>query len=376
MDGSFHEVMSWLQPMADMNIGDFVFFKLVNNYFTNEIDKFGLEVMGRAMTWVSAIALTATTLWVLLLGYRIATGQSRESAMTTMTKAAKIVVIVTIASAVGANGSSVQTMTQDLDANIHWLFTGEQGSSADAIDENLAYTQIALTALDAVRVVPTDPEALEKKGRAIFMAGLGTAGPPMVAGALLLLFKFTMAFLIGVGPIFILFLMFDQTKDLFKRWLFYVIGTLFSMSMLSVVTGMVLKFTAKVAAAYWAAQLITLGNAEGLSSQALQQGGIGLIMTMVIITVPGLAAAVWQGQMGSFMHFSAFSGGTASSPGPQGQPAGSYVPQQVGKNSPISESAPMQASGNQRVSGTLQPTSIPEGSGSRGIANQDSSRFT
>ncbi|MCD0277398.1 type IV secretion system protein, partial [Xanthomonas melonis] len=74
-------------------------------------------------------------------------------------------------------------------------------------------------------------------------------------------------------------------KDLFKKWLFYVIGTLFSMAMLSVVTAMVLKFTVKVAAAYWAVKFIPLASAEGLSSQALQQGGIGLIMTMLIITI-------------------------------------------------------------------------------------------
>ncbi|MCC4589472.1 Type IV secretion system protein virB6, partial [Xanthomonas sp. NCPPB 1067] len=73
---------------------------------------------------------------------------------------------------------------------------------------------------------------------------------------------------------------------------------------------------------------IPLASAEGLSSQALQQGGIGLIMTLLIISVPTLAAAVWQGSMGNFMHFSAFSGGAASTPGPQGQPAGSYVPPQ------------------------------------------------
>ncbi|WP_426683078.1 type IV secretion system protein [Xanthomonas translucens pv. undulosa] len=370
MDGSFHGAMSWLQPMADMNIGDFVFFKLVNNYFTNEIDKFGLEVMGRAMKWVSAIALTATTLWVLLLGYRIATGQSRESALSTMTKAAKIVIIVAFASAVGANGSSIQTATQNLDKEIHELFTGEEESSAEAIDKNLAYTQIALTALDAVNVVHDDPEALEKKGRAIFMAGFGTAGPPMVAGAMLLLFKFTMAFLIGVGPIFILFLMFDQTKDLFKRWLFYVIGTLFSMSMLSVVTGMVLKFTAKAAAAYWAAKIITLNNAEGLSSQALQQGGIGLIMTALIITVPGLAAAVWQGQMGTFMTYSAFNTGAASSPGPQGQPAGSYVP----AHRPNAET-PVQGGQNTTHAATKSiagaGTTETLAAGSRGLAGQN-----
>nr|WP_288359116.1 type IV secretion system protein [uncultured Pseudomonas sp.] len=125
--------------------------------------------------------------------------------------------------------------------------------------------------------------------------------------------------------------MFEQTKDLFKKWLYYVLGTLFSMAMLSVVSAMVLKFTVKVAGPYWAMKLIPLGNAEGLSSQALQQGGIGLLMTLLIVSVPPMAAALWQGSMASFMHFSAFSG-AASAPGPQGQPPGSYVPQQPARS--------------------------------------------
>ncbi|MBV6897405.1 type IV secretion system protein [Xanthomonas euvesicatoria] len=332
MDVFFNGAASWLQPLADANLGDFVFFKLVNDYFNREIQEFGLDLMGRAMRWVSTIALTITTLWVLILGYRIATGQSRESAMSTMIKAGKVALIISFASALGANGAMLhQSMTQNLDKEIHRLFTGDEGTAADAIDENLAYTQVAMATLDAVRVDPAQPEVLEKKGRAMLMAGFGTASPPMAAGAMLLLFKFTMAFLIGIGPIFILALVFDQTKDLFKKWLFYVIGTLFSMSMLSVVTAMVLKFTAKVAAAYWAVKFIPLVSAEGLSSQALQQGGIGLIMTMLIITVPTIAAALWQGNMGTFLTYTAFN--NAASPGPQGQPAGSYMPQQVGRDS-------------------------------------------
>ncbi|MCD0260213.1 type IV secretion system protein [Xanthomonas melonis] len=373
MDVILHGAMNGLQPMADIGLGDFVFFKLVNDYFSNEIQEFGLDLMRRTMRWVSTIALTVTTLWVLILGYRIATGQSRESAMATMIKAAKVSLIISIASAVGLNGPALhQTMTQNLDKEIHGLFTGDEDSTAsDAIDENLAYTQVALTALDAVRVDPTDPEALEKKGRAVLMAGFGTASPPMAAGAMLLLFKFTMAFLIGIGPIFILALIFDQTKDLFKKWLFYVLGTLFSMAMLSVVTAMVLKFTAKVAAAYWAAQLITLGNAEGLSSQALQQGGIGLVMTVMIISVPTLAAAVWQGSMGNFMHFSAFSGGAASTPGPQGQPAGSYLPPQVARAQERSaDGESTGATHASRVIGATQ-TQAPSPAGSRGQAGRN-----
>lgn len=378
MNGLFDTATHWMQPLADANLGDFLFFRLVNNYFTDEIADFGLELMRRAMHWVSVIALTATTFWVLIQGYRIATGQSRESAMATMVKAAKVAVILMIASTLGANGAALhKTMTDNLDKEIHGLFTGDDTSSAaDSIDDNLKYTQLALSALDAVRVDANDPESIEKKGRSMLLASFGTASPPMAAGAMLLLFKFTMAFLVGIGPIFIFFLMFDQTKDLFRKWLFYVIGTLFSMSMLSVVSAMVLKFTAKVAAAYWAMKFIPLANAEGLSSQALQQGGIGLLMTVLIVTVPTIAAAVWQGNMGTFMTYTAFGPATASSPGPQGQPPGSYSPLRVPSNSTqaSSELNGGTAANMQGVRGTGPTSQAP--AGSRGLASSKDSNFT
>jgi Type IV secretory pathway, VirB6 components len=378
MDSIFQGAMSWLQPVADTGLGDYVFFKLINSYLNHEIDEFGMELMKNAMNWVSVIAMTAVTLWILLAGYRIATGQSRESAMATMVKATKIVVILSIASVVGANGAMLhKTMTDNLDQEIHQLFTGDTGSAADAIDDNLAYTQLALAAVDVVRVGPNDPESLDKKNKALFMAGFGAASPAMAAGAMLLLFKFTMAFLVGVGPIFILALIFDQTKDLFKKWLFYVIGTLFSMSMLSVVSAMVLKLSTKVAIALWVSKSINgmLGtDTEGLSSQALQQGGIGMLLTVLIITMPTVAAALWQGNMGSFMHFSAFSGGGASSPGPQGQPPGSYVPSRPSNDASTATSSGTPVSS--RVSGAPQALPSYEGSGSMGQANKNPSRYT
>ncbi|MGK3146093.1 Type IV secretion system protein virB6, partial [Xanthomonas phaseoli pv. dieffenbachiae] len=94
MDSVFQGALSWLTPMADVGIGDYVFFKLINDYLNKEIDTFGMELIGRAMTWVSVIAMILVTLWVMIVGYRLATGQSRNSAMETMGKAAKIVFIL------------------------------------------------------------------------------------------------------------------------------------------------------------------------------------------------------------------------------------------------------------------------------------------
>jgi type IV secretion system protein VirB6 len=146
-------------------------------------------------------------------------------------------------------------------------------------------------------------------------------------GTTRLLYQFAMAMIVGFGPLFILCLIFEQTKDLFRRWLMYGIGTLFSIAMLYVVTSIVLYLTVNLAGALWSATLInsiTGQGGEGYSSQAIQQGGIGLLMTVLIISVPPMASMFFQGTLGNFMPYAAFGAGAVSRPGPQGQPPGSY----------------------------------------------------
>jgi type IV secretion system protein VirB6 len=145
---------------------------------------------------------------------------------------------------------------------------------------------------------------------------------------MLLLYQFAMALFIGLGPLFILCLIFDQTKDLFRRWLMYGIGTIFSMALLSAVASMVLELTLRISGAMWGAKIVNNllhTSAEGLSSTAIQQGGIGLLLTTLIVSVPPMAAMFFQGTLGSALSYSVFQG-MGSRPGPQGQPPGAYAP--------------------------------------------------
>ncbi|UJB19311.1 MULTISPECIES: type IV secretion system protein [Lysobacter] len=151
----------------------------------------------------------------------------------------------------------------------------------------------------------------------------------MTVGALTLMYRFGVAFFVGLAPLFILCLMFEQTKELFRKWLMSGIATYFAMAALSVMSAIALKFMAKVAIAFWVAKAINgiLGlEPEGMTSLAIQQGGIGLIVTVLLISVPPMVGSFFNGALGNFMHFSAFSGGASSQPGPQGQPPGSYAP--------------------------------------------------
>ncbi len=260
---------------------------------------------------------------MLFQGYRMITGQSREPMMAMVSNMGKIAVVVSIASSMALGSVQLQSFfTTGLAQGINQLVTASDASPADAIDRNLAYTQLAMGAIDAVQVPTVDTATADTKARAMLIATLGTAGPAMAAGAMLLLYQVAMALFIGFGPLFVLCLIFDQTKELFRRWLMYGLGTLFSIAVLNFMVSLVLDLTLRVAAALWGTNVITSitgASAEGFTSQAMQQGGVGLLMTVLIVSTPPMAAMFFNGTMGNFMFQSAFPGGGSARMGTQGQ---------------------------------------------------------
>lgn len=322
--GNFLDGTGWLNWLAPkiQSVGDFVFFRQIMAYLQNEIHEFGIDLMGRAMQWVSGIALTLLTLWIMIQGYRIVTGQSRESMMALVTNSLRSILILTAATMMAMFGTDLHKfLNDDVKKEINWVVTGENTTPEDKIDENLAWMQVALSSIDSLEVM-SDPTLDNQKSRAMWFAGVGVGGPAIIGGTLLLLYEVAMALFIGFGPIFILCLMFDQTKSLFQRWLLYGIGTMFSMAVLSAMVSIALEMVVRVSAAFWGTALVgsLLGSnfSDGMTSQAMQQGGMGMILTLLIVSVPPMAAAFFQGTLGSFMHFSAFGGGGA----PVGQRAG------------------------------------------------------
>jgi type IV secretion system protein VirB6 len=326
------------------DLGTYTYFVLIYNYLQHEIDKFQSNTMANMMIWVSGLALTLVTLWIIIQGYRMVTGQSQRSMMAMVSDMARIVLIVTAATTMGIAGTDISKFLSangTLASGISSIVAGTD-SPISEIDRNMAATQLTLAAIDVVQIAPGDTETAGTKARAEFLAGFGAGGPAMAAGAMLLMYQFTMAIFIGLGPLFIMCLIFDQTKELFKKWLMFGIGTMFSIAMLCVVTSIVLGLTERVAAAMWTSSVInsiTGMQAEGFSSQALQQGGIGLLMTVLIISVPPMTARFFGDTVGSFMQYSAFG---SARPGPQGQPPGSYG----GTAGGGSGGAPQQYSGN------------------------------
>lgn len=278
-----HWLSATLPPLHNNGIGDFVFFKLISDYLGHAVATLTGGLMTRAMEVVGLLAPSLMFAWLMIVGYQVATGRYRGSATALMTDLTKKTVIVLMAATMSFFGTDLSRLiTVNMDQAINTLVTGESGTgTVEAVDQNLAYTQVATAVIDAV-VVMEDAELQREKANALLLASFGTSSPALAAGAMQLFFQFVLGWFIGLGPVFILAALFPATQRLFRRWLQYGIATLFAMAGLSAVTAIVLEFCLKVAAGYWGAKAIngiSGAEPEGLSLLAHQQGWLGLIMS-------------------------------------------------------------------------------------------------
>ena len=318
----------WLTPKIQ-SVGDFMFFRLIMSYLSAEIREFGIDLLGRVMTWVGIGSVTVLTLWILIQGYRIVIGHSRDSMMALAMNSLKATLILSIATSAAVYGDRMhEFLADDLKNEINYVVTGEHSSPEEAIDRNLGWMQVAMSSIDVLDVAG-DPTLDSAKTRALYMVGFGTGGPAIVGGTMLLLYQIAIALFVGLAPLFILCLLFEQTKPLFGRWLHYGVGTMFSMAVLSAMVSIALEMVVRVASSFWGAALIgkllDSNFSDGMTSQAMQQGGLGLILTTLIITAPPMAASFFQGTLGHFNYASAFQSTAVSGNGrAPGMPG--YVP--------------------------------------------------
>ena len=313
--------VDWVHAQSLPNM---VFFHEINGFLDDELGEFAGNLLGRVVTVAGSAALTLLTLWILVQGYRIATGLSREPMMALVGDALKAVLVIGIATGAAAGtGSTYRILTDGLGEAVSQMVTGEEGGGAyEDIDRTLAIMQVALEVIDSIDH-GGDVLTEERKSRAMWFAGVGLGGPALIAAAMLLLNKVAIALVVGLGPLFILCLLFRATRQLFSKWLYYGLGTLFSLALLTVMVTLAMDMLIAVGAAFWIADWVTGAHQESLTSMAMQQGGMGLILTMLIVSAPPMAAMFFNGVLGQFSPYNAVGVATGGGPAP---PPGSGLP--------------------------------------------------
>ena len=91
-------------PLSDAS--NLYFFREIYAFLGSEIDEFRENVLGRVMAWVGALALILMTLWIMIQGYRIVIGQSRDSMAALVTNALRATLIVSVATSFAIGGTT------------------------------------------------------------------------------------------------------------------------------------------------------------------------------------------------------------------------------------------------------------------------------
>lgn len=360
--------MEFINQLASIDgLVSLEFYREINKFLRDEVTEFQQSLLLRMFSIFGAAAAVALTVWIMLQGYRIVVGRSQQSMMALVVDSLRATLIILVATGFAvANGTVYEVVTEGLGSAIVGTVTADSASGGGVdglykdIDDCLAVMNLALGSVEAVQVaeVPGEPNAAESnRTRNLYFAGFGTGGPAIVAGAMLTLNKIAIALFVGLGPLFVMCLLFDQTKSLFQRWLLYGIGTWFSLAVLYVLAMIAMDLTLAVAAAFWAGKMLEVAGQQGVNSMAVQQAGLGVILTMLLITAPGMAAAFFQGTLGQFVHYSAFDNNGRNVPSAYG-PAGSGAAQQTSAPAPLPQrlepTNPMASAGRYLPAATVE----------------------
>ncbi len=203
------------------------------------------------------------------------------------------------------------------------------------IDKNLSTTQAIMGFINQVDTA-NNPILEEKVEKAKMFAGIGSAGPGIVAGTMLILYRVAMALFVGFAPIFILCLLFKKTAPLFQKWLFFGLATIFSSVLLAVMADISADLIEIIAKSLFVSKTLlefTTGQeVSGISQAATQQLGVSVMLSTLLITVPPMAGMWFNGVMGTSYGTNYFGGWNGGQLPPAGSGAGSGAHESVGMN--------------------------------------------
>ncbi len=308
---------------------DLLLYSSIRDYIYARITFFTEQVLSQNLTLALTVIIGLLTVWVMIQGFLIVTGRSQEGIKGFVFNLGKTYFIVAMALGVAAGGKfGVRTLTDTLSDGISQIMTGNSdvGSKCltqDAqviigckIDMNLTATQSMMGMLDGIDTA--DSDYLENKiSEARWFAGIGTAGPAIVAGTMLIMFRIAIALFIGFAPIFILCLLFKKTAPLFQKWLYYGLATIFSSVMLGVMADIAMDLVSNIAitdAVTRIASILGGGDLSGIMQTVTQQLGLGLVLSALLITVPPMAGAWFSGMMASYTGYNAMMGWNGGQP--------------------------------------------------------------
>jgi len=304
------------------------------------------------------------TIWFIFQGWQIATGQSRNSMRSFITRSVQLVLVMAIAQGSAIFGKDLVGSINGLKDMVSLYVTGKEYKSTETMIDGVFGAMAVLQDVLNVPVQNSNSSALA--GGLNFITGMGQAVPALISGGLLLLNQIALNLCIVFAPLFIVCYLFDVTKPFFNTWVKFTVSTLFSMAVVSVIVIVAMKAVLVVSATILAADLASGGSLR-LREIATVQGGLGMMMSTLLLGGPPLVTNFFSGAVAA-----TFSGYNPISGMASGNPAGSQEDAMSGR----SALRPNTQKNNEGSSSTdtvtnLQNKKTTYGGGSSSTTNND-----
>ena len=301
-------------------VADAKLYGSIRNYIAARIELLLEYTLSRNLSLALTMIGALFTLWIMVQGYLILTGRSQESLKTFIFNLGKTYIIILVALGVSSTSEfSLRTLTEVTTDGVASLMVGENDvgecimkSTSSLlgckIDKSLTVAQASMAFINQIDTAD-NPNVAAQVERAKLFAGAGAAGPGIVTGTMLIIYRVAMALFVGFAPFFILCLMFKKTTPYFSKWLNYGLATMFSSALLAAMASISTDLVEIIARAQFKDEVFNTafefiaggssggGNVSGVFQSAMNQLGLGLMLSTVLIIVPPMAAAWFNGVM-------------------------------------------------------------------------------
>jgi len=320
-------VLGLMVPTEYLNtLRDATFFCSVREYLVQDmlIDTYRDAAAARIATALAVLSTTIITIWVIWHGFQLISGTQRKPLMSLVLDTGKLVFILALVSLVAANSPFIATTVLDFQRLVTTAVVGEDTNVYRMIDINLGLAQVINQVINNL----AGGQQAGATGNSLTTAAglLGQSGPAMITTVLALLAEIAIIFAIMLAPLFIFFLLFQQTAPLFWSWSKFLLGTFVSLAALALVSGIALRISAVYGASvllayYTNASAIGSVVSYDISGSAMRMATLGTLMSAIIISIPpmilqffnagvGFATGAMGGMMGGALAGRMAGGGT------------------------------------------------------------------
>lgn len=287
-------------------------FQFIGTSITNGMDAYVNSTVPAIIAKVTATAVLFTTVYYAYTGYLIIFGRIQGSVGHLMLSAAKFAIIAAFALSAGFYLQYVAGGVRDLETGLTQAFAGSQGTPPAnvyaMIDESVrqGWTLSGEVWESAGNRGMTEMGMMFGEYVVAIIIAVATMVLAIPGGAMIIVAKTIMELLLGVGPLFVMCLMWSPTRGFFDRWFGSIMTTVLTIALISAVLAFALKMFGIVVSA-----TDVNSSADSPFFAALRLIFITIVMLIMLYEVKSHAAGLAGGMASAAITLGNMATGTA-----------------------------------------------------------------